>query len=345
MKVPFADKLVARVAGVGVDQSLIRTAWAHGAETGLGRDEAAAALLRIRNRRVNRDGMKGAPDIDGQRVVLAERLQQKLGSDEIDLDFIETSRRLANFVVDDGDAFLLHSFAVRHVHQHTLMEMRSSLAARVVLHMTCISRIERARESIGSFQPVGEGVSHVLVVGTGRESTFQYDATRKLLAVPVADSYERLPQKMVLAMSFFAELSTVTSVLKVDDDHRLARTESLHPGFRAAENSAKGQLGNINRARHFGDHSRAWHIGKCQDKDLGSRPYAGLGVLRWCDGASGYFVNVRGLRAAHWANLYFREFVDSALYEDMLMGEVMSRFGGGMGRYAMSDVLKAVEKY
>lgn len=288
--------------------------------------------------------IKGAPDLVGLRSAIAARLAalptHALATNPVALS---DARLLAALQVDDVCAFQIYQQVFALQHASLLTQLRQQLGKHLVLHMTCVPRMARARASERSFHALGASLAHLHVVGGGFEAPLRL--ADGVLTVPVPDTYEHLPQKMAAALSLLAHVPQLEAVLKVDDDHRLAHRAALDAALGSVKGAACGQFGSLIRARHHGDHSRAWHFGKCSTSALNGRPHQWFAALRWCDGAGGYMVNRAGLRAIHWADLYFADVVGAALYEDVLMSEIMSRFSGGIRQLDMRRILTSSTEY
>lgn len=338
------QRLLARL-GWALDRVLIDDAWR--AASTVGSDQGAAmrrALEVIQRQPSTLERVKGAPDLVNLRRTVATRLMEaSFQSLQSDSELLGDARLLAGLKVEDPYGFLVHQQVFEWQNEEVLSALRSNLKARVVLHMTCVPRLDRARASEGSFDSKGLELEHLHVIGGGFGTSYRLDG--RVLSVPVPDSYEHLPQKMAAAFALLAHVTSLEGVLKVDDDHRLGEPSALEGAWVRMSGAPQGQGGMIIRARHHGDHERAWHFGKCSDGALNGRPHQWFAALRWCDGAAGYFVSRSGLRAVHWASLYFGDFVGSALYEDVLMSEIMRRFSAGLRQIDMTRVLSTRSDY
>jgi hypothetical protein len=338
------QRLCARL-GKPLDLVLIGDAWRAAGQARADGDAALrSALAAVAQQPSPAQRIKGAPDLNGLRRAMAGRLAaaglEALASEQGAMD---DARLLAALKVEDIHGFVAHQQVFELQNAAVLGALRSRLGAQVVLHMTCVPRLDRARASEASFKAKAPVLEHLHVIGGGFGARHTLDGN--VLTVPVPDSYEHLPQKMASAFTLLAHVGSLQGVLKVDDDHRLADASALDMAWAQMKGAAAGQGGMIIRARHHGDHERAWHFGKCSRPELNNRPHQWFAALRWCDGAAGYMVSQAGLRAVHWASLYFGDFVASALYEDVLMSEVMRRFSGGLRPIDMARILAAKSDY
>ncbi|MGM9484247.1 hypothetical protein ACS5PN_23840 [Roseateles sp. NT4] len=341
------QRLMARW-GQPLDRQLIKDAWSDHNLAGIGAGDSTAELHRrlaqMQQLPAQPALVKGAPDLNRLRSTVAGRLASaSVESLHRDPAAMADARLLAQLKVEDPLSFAVHHEVFERQNAAVLAPLRAQLGAQVVLHMTCVPRLDRARHSEQSFKAKDSGLGHLHVIGGGHDSP--YALNDNVLTVPVPDSYEHLPQKMAAAFALLAHVRSLEAVLKVDDDHRLADLAALNAGWRQVRGESAGQAGSVIRARHHGDHERAWHFGKCSRPELNARPHQWFAALRWCDGAAGYMVSRAGLRALHWASLYFADFVASALYEDVLMSEVMRRFSAGLRPLDMSRILAAKSDY
>lgn len=335
------QRLQARL-GRPLDTVLVAQAWRAAEKANA--PALAAALTNICQMPAPARRIKGAPDLVGLRASIAARLAAlsvpALTTNPVAL---ADARLLAALQVDDVHAFLIYQQVFALQHASLLTQLHQQVGQHLVLHMTCVPRMARARASEQSFHALGANLAHLHVVGGGFEASL--GLSDGVLTVPVPDTYEHLPQKMAAACSLLAHLPQLEAVLKVDDDHRLTNRAALDAALVSVKGAACGQFGSLIRARHHGDHSRAWHFGKCSTPTLNGRPHQWFAALSWCDGAGGYMVNRAGLRAIHWADLYFADVVGAALYEDVLMSEIMKRFSGGIRRRDMHRILTSSTEY
>lgn len=202
--------------------------WRHLAQQQLSPIACVYELLeRIANSQQTPSVMKGSPNLGALRAHAARDLIDLLGSDSdewpggISARAIARAHTLAASNLKDSEAFSLYWNLVAHSNREAIASARSSLRGRVVLHMTCVSRVARARASVVSFG-AEHAASHILLVGSNESSSFAFDAATGVLSVPTADTYEHLPSKVIAACFFLAMCGSIDAVVKIDDDHRLA---------------------------------------------------------------------------------------------------------------------------
>lgn len=288
---------------------------------------------------------KGSPDYAQIYTKLLNELEPLVNARDFDERGVALAHALAQLEVGRTASAMLFLHFFEGLNRHVLDELRGLLSSRVVLHMSCIARLQRAEESVLSFSAAEPTVSQLTIVGGARGWRYEWDGTHRVLTVPASDAYEGLPQKIAAALRILAHLPQVKAVLKVDDDLRLGTLGALDSVFRVAEQTGKGQLGHVIRTKFEGDHSRAWHFEKCSDTVLNGRAFHHFTGSRWCDGALGYLVSQKGLRAVAWAALYFDGEIQSALYEDVMMSNIMQRLGGGLGQLGMGGATATIATF
>ena len=288
---------------------------------------------------------KGLPDLASIKRGIAAEVQSRLAAGET-AQAMKAAHRLAALDLNDTGAFRIYLGLVSLASAAALAQARSRLGPKVVLHVSCRPRLERARESSVSFEPAARaGISQLIVVGSPAASAFDFDAAGNVLSVPAADTYEQLPEKVVNAFFFLSLCGHVDAVLKVDDDHRLRATAPLLDAFGRLRSRVPVQAGRRSNSHVVGLHSRVWHFGKCADPQRDARPYALLAPSRWIDGAGGYFLNRAALRLMLWSHVYFGDYVRIGLYEDLIVSDLVERQGGRLVDLDMAAVLQAVEDY
>jgi hypothetical protein len=288
---------------------------------------------------------KGTPDLARIKQRFALELQEAAEAKLFDSSFLSATRRLCASDMRDTDAFGAHLLGLRLNAADVLDRLRPG--RRVVLHLTCRDRMERADASVASFAPAAQvDASHVKVVGGGFESPYAWEAPEGVLVVPAPDSYEHLPLKVLLAIQLLALLPSVSAILKVDDDHRLLDAGALEREFRRCESLPTPILiGRLIRNRFVGDHNRVWHFGKCEDPQLNRAPYGLPGPRQWVDGSYGYITNRRAMRALSIGLTYFMPYVGISLYEDVACSYLLQELGGSVRDRAMGTILNAVNEY
>ncbi|MEO7337113.1 MAG: hypothetical protein ABIV63_11080, partial [Caldimonas sp.] len=130
-----------------------------------------------------------------------------------------------------------------------------------------------------------------------------------------------------------------------DDDHRLMGPSGLQKAFSRLKTERPVQMGKRSNSNVVGLHSRVWHFGKCANPRLNDRAYELLAPARWMDGSSGYFLNRQALRLMLWSFVYFRSYVHTGLYEDLIVSDLVERQGGRLIDHHMDSFLSTVAAY
>ncbi len=288
---------------------------------------------------------KGFPAITSIRAADLRAVSQLIAADRplyTNAD-LAIAARIASIDPADREAFLLYLALFWIRHRDALTALRAATNERIVLHMTCRARLQRAERSIESFASA-PNETHLKLVG-GAES-YKFDAATGLLEVPAADTYECLPQKVFQALMLLTLARNPACILKVDDDHRLANASALQRLLTyAADASTPRQFGDVNRTPLPSAHHRAWHFGKCSNEEIGARPLALPTPLKWAAGSAGYILNRAALWRVTWANLYYARWLDEILYEDVALAEVASKTGIRLVKTHMRNAIGAVTEY
>jgi len=288
---------------------------------------------------------KGHPDTARIRSEYALSTQRLIDAGGVHTA-LASARQLAALDMRDGEAFHLFGAMLATASETALSRARTSLKPWVVMHVTCEARIERARESMRSFETTSpDGFSQIIVLGRPEAHAFAFDVSTRTLIVPSPDTYEHLPAKVIAAMAFLAMCANVEAVLKVDDDHRLRSAPALLAAFRRTARPHPLQAGEFLDAGALGLHARTWHFGKTSGASVGERPFTYVGPSRWANGASGYLINKLTLRLMYWSYVYFQDAIDRGLYEDMTISDLIERQGGRLVQQSMAPILGTVGDY
>jgi hypothetical protein len=288
---------------------------------------------------------KGQPHTSHIKRELARELDAQLArAAAVDATTLELAHRLVAVDMSAAHTFDAYVGLIEIANAAALRQARESLARNVVMHLSCVPRIVRAEASCASFAGVPD-VSQVIVVGSASAHTYQFDVHTRILTVPAGDTYEHLPAKVFAAMFFFALCRNIETVLKVDDDHRLADRRRLADYFEDARVETPLQIGSLNNIGVLGNHARVWHFGKCADGSLNAKPFTLPGTTRWINGANGYFVNRAALRLLFWSQIYFPDYIRLGLYEDMTVSDLLERQGARLIKADMARILKTVDQY
>lgn len=184
---------------------------------------------------------------------------------------------------------------------------------RVILHTSCLPRMDRAEASCTSFAGQGEGYHHIILVGkpgAGGENetplTLRYDG--RVLTVPVPDNYENLHRKLFYALTLLDLLAEPALVLKLDDNISLQDHVAFESLMDAMASQGVDYAGRaVGAAAHQGQW-HGWHISKCEDPLIEARGYQYPLPRRYAAGGYGYILGRRGLAACSYMYLAMKEF-------------------------------------
>lgn len=207
----------------------------------------------------------------------------------------------------------------------------------VVLHTTCRPNIDNALASEATFAGL-EDTAHIKLVGnseihglSSEESTpFSFAYKDGLLEVPPADNYESLAKKIFYAYMVLSLVDGSFSVLKADDDIRLASEVDFLKQIERVEQQNLDVLGvkfapvGLDQIFKFG-----WHIGKTSEEKLSEKGYQYPLAQRFPAGGRGYILGPRGLKACSLAYLSMKAFfdMDSIPLEDGFVGHCVNHYG------------------
>ena len=295
--------------------------------------------------------IKGDADLGAARKEAAFAVIEALDKGGL-LTAAHLAARLASFDMRDAASYEIFIGLLRLANHDVLVSARKINVPYVVLHVSCAARVPRARDSVASFLPSegvgvkGVGVGHVIVVGSKAAQCFDFDPSSAILTVPAGDSYEQLPAKVVAALTFLSLLGSVRAVLKVDDDHRLTSYAAMSKMFLRLDLEGRpAQAGELLDVGLLGLNSRVWHFGKTTDAETSRRPFTFAGTSRYIKGSGGYFLNVTSLALMRWSYVYFTAYVESNLYEDLTVSDLIERQGGRLMDVDMQKLLATHSAY
>lgn len=294
---------------------------------------------------------KGEPDRDEIIDRCCRDVSARVRSGELDRDdgtTLRLAKHLASLHVAHPAGMALATGVFCRRNAAVLEQLRASLSRHVMLHVSCVPRLDRAQASIDSFAARSDDpLSHVVIVGTDRsDGNVEFDPVRRVVGLPIRDCYEALPEKVFAAASLMALVPQVEVVVKVDDDLRAGDIALAQRTLaRTGRTVAPLQVGVPATLGFYGQNSRLWHFGKCRDKQLGVAPFEQFGSVRWMRGAHGYMLNRAALRLMYWADLYFGAYVENALYEDVAVSDALERLGARMRTADLQRMFPSVTDY
>lgn len=200
-------------------------------------------------------------------------------------------------------------------------EQDFSKAALIVLHISCQKYIARAKASIDTF-PEDEQTLNLLIVGDETASAYRFEPDLRMLVVPCSDSYESLPVKTGLALSFIGQSRIGAAVLKVDDDIHCAKPAILQDVVQATMLSSE-YAGRVWDPTHCMGFDRTWHFDKVQ---CAERPYSRVPYSCYAEGPA-YVLSASAVNAISKLFYYLPDEFYKEIYEDMTIGKVLSFAG------------------
>lgn len=207
--------------------------------------------------------------------------------------------------------------------------LRDRPARPVILVISCekyaargIAQADRLREL--------ERVDCRIVIGEDA----QFPDDPRVLRVSAPDNYEGLPGKVAAALvEVFERHGPGSTALKLDDDVPVIDPLRLQATL---ETLTKGGIQYTGRPLEGPDLDRIWHWGKCSSPEINARIYGGYHHGTWAGGTA-YFLGARALRAFALATHRFPDLARNAIYEDRLVGDVLSMSGETLRPALLSD--------
>jgi hypothetical protein len=290
---------------------------------------------------------KGHPDLStikrkGAAVIL-KHIEAAVGDQEKSHEVLQAALRIASLSANDVPAFRLYLAVFWIVHYRVIMTLREAIRSRyVAIHMTCRPRADKADQSIESFAAIPSDVlTHIKLIGSGTK--FEFHPDQHVLEVPSGDAYEDLPNKVFLCYQIIVMACNPSCIIKLDDDHRLADQPALMKALkRAAHCATPVQLGVLYRLAFPSANNRGWHIGKCADETYSTRSIEMPTPSTHITGEFGYILNRQALWRAAWAALYYRQWLNLIMYEDVAVSEVAEKTWIEKRHYQMARSISAV---
>ena len=202
----------------------------------------------------------------------------------------------------------------------------------VILHVTCRSRLGKARASKASFQQHSADCVHVVVVGApGRirpPRRLGFRCRKGQLRLPVPDSYEYLADKVFFAYLILSLVARPRLTVKIDDDHRLSDPDLFFSYLQSLHDQHTAYAGRFLKAGYY-QQEHGWHIDKCSDSRLHQIGYQCPFPSRYADGGFGYVLNGEALRACSAMYLGMRAFfaMNAVQLEDVYTGLATEAWG------------------
>ena len=202
----------------------------------------------------------------------------------------------------------------------------------VILHISCRSRMSKARASKASFKQKTSKCVHVVVVGLpGRvkpPKRLGFRFRKGVLRLPVPDTYEFLADKVFFAYLILTLVGESRLTVKIDDDHRLSDPELFFSYLQSLDDSNVAYAGRFLKGGYY-RREHGWHIDKCSDVSLHQIGYQCPFPSRYADGGFGYVLNADALKACAAMYLGMRNFfaMHAVQLEDVYTGLATEAWG------------------
>lgn len=220
---------------------------------------------------------------------------------------------------------------------------------RVVLHLSCASRLEDSRETVRSFLPLSDSYCHIILMGdeslrAGKEAPLTFDYDGEILRVPEPDNYESLHLKLFYAYMILDLVAKPELVVKIDDNLLLEDVQLFATSIDKVSEACAACAGRIVGAAHHQSQWHGWHIGKCSDPLIEARGYQYPLPRKYTSGGHGYVLGVDGLSACTYMYLSMKEFMNmrSVGLEDAYVGHALYACGLDIMQLSNPDKLLAL---
>lgn len=232
------------------------------------------------------------------------------------------------------------------VNQDALASIALEAKNRIILHVSCASRLEQAKASVQSFQPINDEEFHLIVIGDDEgDSDIQIGYADQILTVPTWDCYEGLARKVAFSCFIMNIVAPNSLIAKFDDDVRLVRRATFMDLMARIDESLDHYLGFPITIDHHKHYWHGWHQGKCrykQNEDVGlcfPVPKA------FANGGAGYFLKPAAVRIMAYAFLAQSFILESpsGWAEDVITGLLLEN--NGISLASLGEILRTATGY
>ena len=202
----------------------------------------------------------------------------------------------------------------------------------VILHVSCRSRLSKARASTASFSDKTDDCVHLVVVGVpGRNKPpkrLGFRLLKNQLRLPVPDAYEYLADKIFYAYLILFLVGGPRLVVKLDDDHRLHDADLFSSYVQSLYENNIPYAGRFLKAGYY-QQEHGWHVNKCSEVNLHQMGYQCPFPSRYADGGFGYVLNSESLKSCAAMYLGMRAFfaMHAVQLEDVYTGLATEAWG------------------
>lgn len=262
-----------------------------------------------------------------QRLITL-RLLQCLGWRSAPVSLSHSLRSLLSLIPLEPRALIVARQLLTSLNRDALSELealRATASRPLMAIVSCRALLPTANRTLNSFLEwqSREKTAPIIVIGDPRlpDWRFRFSCRSRILTLPVSDSYEALPRKVMTLFLVASLLTEPPPVLKLDDDAHPADAralEALLDKLGQERPSAAGYPIFTPSPLHL---DRAWHVGKSARANL--RTFDSLGTERWMSGGVGYLLNGKAVNLLADYSLHSWGFVRSMLYEDVCVSMLL----------------------
>lgn len=264
-----------------------------------------------------------------QQASLLRQFGLKKSADEL-VDNFPYFRDLYSLLPKNYEFISLLKVRARRLFRPQIEQLEQDTAGKyVVLHLSCVDRIERAHSSITSFNG-DDAYHHVIIVGCQdwkeSETQLEFDYDGRVLKVPTPDCYDALHRKVFYSYLIFSLLSECPIIVKIDDDIHLSDAAQFYELLNRFKREKMDALGYIVGKLTFPFQKQGWHIGKVDNLSLNCRGYQYPLPRQYPSGGHGYILSPEAIEACASMYLAMKAFfgIESVGLEDAYVGYALS---------------------
>ena len=197
---------------------------------------------------------------------------------------------------------------------------------KILVTVLSCNKHENLWEEIAS-----KGIDNLIIFTGGSNKTF-YDSKTKVLHLKCSDTYEGLPEKMVIMMEYIlhsTQFSDITHIIKIDDHDNVFTAKNIEDLYKIEELSEYHYVGQmINNLQIYPwvwFSGNKWHIGKVKKDCFWYNKYYSGGYLPWLDGGCSYILSKEAMQCiSSWYNSSnVEELRQVEIFEDVMMAKIL----------------------
>ena len=215
----------------------------------------------------------------------------------------------------------MHNKIMRHLLGSKMPDLVNTIAQCEKLNLpvpvivSCTKYLEKAKVLAQVFPERYFNIKPIIVRGDSNALVESF--IDSVLTLPVNDTYEGLPSKVLEIATFLNAFTTKSGFMKIDDDLTVESSatvdyQKVHDTLKAAD--------YMGVTAHTSFQDRTWHTGKCQQNmpAIYTKPFR----VNWPRGPL-YFMSHRALQKLAEHYMRFPGSLDGEIYEDKAVAEIL----------------------